>query len=82
VASYTHGLGLVSEVRGGTSKFYHADALGSTRAITGSSQSVTDTRASDAFGNTFTPGTSGTTPTPFGFAAQHGYQSDVDSGLM
>ena len=75
-ATYTHGLGLVSEVRGTTRKFYHADALGTTRAMTGSSGSVTDTKATDASGNTFTPGTSGTTPTSFGFAGQHGYQSD------
>ncbi len=81
-ATYTHGLGLVSEVRGGTSKFYHGDALGTTRAMTGSTGSVTDTRSTDAFGNTFTPGSSGTTPTPFGFAGQHGYQSDPDSALM
>jgi len=77
-----HGLGLVSELRNGTNKFYHADALGTTRAMTGSTGSVTDTKSTDAFGNTFTPGSSGTTPTPFGFAGQHGYQSDPDSGLM
>lgn len=81
-ATYTHGLGLVSEVRGTTSKFYHGDALGTTRAMTGSTGSVTDTKSTDAFGNTFTPGSSGTTLTPFGFAGQHGYQSDPDSGLM
>jgi len=81
-ATYTHGLGLVSEVRGGASKFYHPDALGTTRAMTGSTGSVTDTKSTDAFGNTFTAGSSGTTPTPFGFAGQHGYQSDPDSGLM
>ncbi len=81
-ATYTHGLGLVSEVRGSTSKFYHGDALGTTRAMTGSTGSVTDTKSTDAFGNTFTAGSSGTTPTPFGFAGQHGYQSDPDSGLM
>jgi len=79
-ATYTHGLGLVSEVRGGTSKFYHPDALGTTRAMSGSTGSVTNTKSTDAFGNTFTPGTSGTTATPFGFAGQHGYQSSPDSG--
>lgn len=80
-ATYTHGLGLISEVRGTTSKFYHPDALGTTRAITGITGSVTDTRSTDAFGNTFTPASSGTTPTPFGFAEQHGYQCDPDRRL-
>jgi YD repeat-containing protein len=42
-AVYNHGLGLVSEVGGGTSKFYHADALGTTRAISDGGQSTSDT---------------------------------------
>jgi len=45
-AVYTPGL---SERRGTTSKFYHGDALGSTRGITNSSQSVTDTVLYDGF---------------------------------
>jgi RHS repeat-associated protein len=82
-ASYVHGaLGLVSETRGGATRYYGTDALGSTRTLTDGSGGVTDTRESDAFGNTWLPGTSGTTPTPFGFGALHGYQSDADSGLM
>jgi RHS repeat-associated protein len=52
------------------------------RTISASGQSTTDTRATDAFGNTFTPSSSGSTLTPFGFAGQHGYQSDPDSVLM
>ena len=48
-AVYTPGL---SERRGTTSKFYHGDALGSTRGITSSSQAVTDTVLYDGFGMT------------------------------
>jgi RHS repeat-associated protein len=80
-ASFVHGAsGLVSENRGGTSKFYHADALGSVKALTDGSGSVTDSRNTDAFGLVVT--TSGSTPTPFGFAGNHGYQQDDETGLM
>ena len=76
-AVYTAGL---SEHRGGASKFYHADALGSTRGITDSTQSATDSILYDAFGNTVSR--TGTTPTPFGFVGKGQYQSDSDSGLQ
>jgi RHS repeat-associated protein len=74
-AVYTPGL---SERRGTTSKFYHGDALGSTRGITNSSQSVTDSVLCDGFGMVV----SRTGPTPFGFVASGQYQTDNDSGLM
>jgi RHS repeat-associated protein len=76
-AVYTPGL---SERAGTTSKFYHGDALGSTRGITNSSQTVTDAVLYDAFGMTVSR--TGTTPTPFGFVGAQGYQSDSDSGLQ
>ena len=76
-AVYTPGL---SEHRGSASKFYHSDALGSTRGITDSTQAVTDSVLYDAFGNTVTR--TGTTPTPFGFVGKDQYQSDSDSGLQ
>ncbi len=75
-AVYTPGL---SENRSGTSAFYHGDSIGSNRDITNSSQSVTDTRRYDAFGNLMQ--TSGSNPTPFGFAGSVQYQTDGDSGL-
>ena len=82
-AVYNHAAGdneLISEVRGGTtSKYYHSDALGSSGALTSSSGTTTDTHVTDAFGLTVTG--SGTTPTPFGFVGQGGYQSDSDTGL-
>lgn len=50
-ASYMQGAGgLIGETRGGTSKYYHADALGTTRAITNSTQTKTDSLDTDAFG--------------------------------
>lgn len=56
------------------------DALGSVRALTNSSGSVTDSKSTDAFGLVVTA--SGSTPTPFGFAGNHGYQQDDETGLM
>ena len=76
-AVYTPGL---SERRGSASKFTHADALGSTRGVTDSSQAVTDAMLYDAFGNTISR--TGTTPTPFGFVGKAQYQTDSDSGLQ
>ncbi len=76
-AVYTPGL---SERRGSASKFLHADALGSTRGITDSTQAVTDSMLYDAFGNTLSR--TGTTPTPFGFVGKSQYQSDSDSSLQ
>jgi RHS repeat-associated protein len=84
-ATYAHGAsGIVSESRAGTSKFYHADALGSTRALTNSAGSVTDSRSTDALGMVVT--TSGTGigagASPFGFAGGWSYQQDSETGLM
>jgi RHS repeat-associated protein len=76
-AVYTPGL---SERRAGVSKFYHADALGSTRGITHIGQSATDSLLYDGFGMTVSR--TGSTPTPFGFVGAAQYQSDLDSGLM
>jgi len=76
-ATYTPGL---SEHRGTTSSFYHSDALGSTRGITGSTQTATDSTLYDGFGMTVSK--TGTNPTPFGFVGASQYQSDTDSGLQ
>ncbi len=76
-AVYTPGL---SEHRATGSSFYHADGLGSTRGLTNSSGSITDSVAYDAFGEVI--GRTGTTPTPALFAGKAGYQSDSASGLM
>jgi len=76
-AVYTPGL---SERRGGASKFYHADALGSTRGMTDNTQAATDAQVFDAFGMSVSK--TGTTPSPFGFVGNAQYQTDSDSGLM
>jgi RHS repeat-associated protein len=75
-ASYTPG---ISERRSSTTKFYHTDRLGTTERLTNTSQTTTDTRTYDAFG--LLVSSSGSTPTPFGFAGAWGYQEDPDSGL-
>jgi RHS repeat-associated protein len=75
-ASYTPG---ISERRTSTTKFYHTDRLGTTERLTNNSQTTTDTRSYDAFG--LLVSSSGSTPTPFGFAGAWGYQEDPDSGL-
>ena len=75
-AVYTPG---ISERRSGVSKWSHQDYLGSTKALTNSSETVTDTRQYDAFG--LQTGSTGSTPTPFGFAGGWGYQSD-ETGLQ
>ncbi len=79
-ATYTQGMSLVSEVRSGASKFYQTDGAGSTRAITSSSGTTTDTIDTDAFGNVMSA--TGSTPTPFGYSGNFGYKTDSDTGLM
>src|SRR5207244_1114823 len=70
----------ISERAATTSKFYHGDQLGSTRGISSSAQTITDSRETDAFGLTIS--SSGSTATPFFFAGGAGYRSDAASGLM
>jgi RHS repeat-associated protein len=79
-ASYVQGNGLISESRSGTSKFYHDDVHGTTRAMTNISGTTTDSLETDAFGMKVSG--SGTTPTPFGFIGKSGYQQDSETGLM
>jgi RHS repeat-associated protein len=76
-ATFTPG---ISERRGGVSKFLHQDYLGSTKQITTSNQTVTDSKKYDAFG-LLQPDSTGSTPTPFGFAGAWGYQQD-STGLQ
>ncbi|MFZ6732650.1 RHS repeat-associated core domain-containing protein [Undibacterium sp. Ji42W] len=48
--SYVWGNGLIQQSRVGQLSYYHADALGSTKALTNSNGSVTDAYQYDAFG--------------------------------
>jgi len=50
VVSYSYGHDLVSQDRGGNEFFYHYDGLGSTRALSDASGSLTDTYDYEAFG--------------------------------
>ena len=65
-AVYTHEPGpfggLISERRGNQSRYYHYDALGSTRQVTDATGQVTDTFTYDAFGGLVQR--TGTTPVP------------------
>lgn len=49
--SYVFGHDLISQKRGDTISYYHADALGSIRLITNTSGQVTDSYVYDAYGN-------------------------------
>ena len=50
-ARYVYGHDLLSQTRNSVVSYYHTDGLGSTRTLTNSAQTVTDTYTYDAFGN-------------------------------
>jgi RHS repeat-associated protein len=76
-ASYTHGPHhLISQSRAGARSWYHADGLGSTRALTGQSGSPTDRYHFDAYGRTLAQ--SGPTDNAYLYA---GEQRDRNLGL-
>ena len=72
--------GVISQRRGTTTSTYHADALGSTRALSDSSGSVTDTYLNDAWGNSVA--STGTTVNPFKWVGQYGYYTDSSTGQV
>jgi len=75
--SYTHGPHhLISQSRAGARSWYHADGLGSTRALTGQSGSPTDRYHFDAYGRTLAQ--SGPRDNSYLFA---GEQRDRNLGL-
>jgi RHS repeat-associated protein len=76
VASYTYGLGLISQRRNGVDSFYISDALGSTRALTNSQGVVTDRYTYDAFGQLTS--STGTTVNSFLYT---GEQKDEAAGM-
>ena len=76
-ATYTPG---ISERRGGASKYQHGDLTGNSRALSDSSQAVSDSWVYDGFG--MVANRTGTTATPFGYGGGEQYQSDAQSGLM
>ena len=66
--------GVISQRRGTTTSTYHADALGTTRALTDNSGNVTDTYLNDAWGNSVAA--TGTTVNPFRWVGKYGYYTD------
>ncbi len=69
----------ISQRRGSTSHWYHPDSLGSTKALTNSSQTTTDTYLYDAWDNPLS--STGTTVNPFRWVGNVGYYFDQHSGL-
>jgi len=69
----------ISQQRSTTSSWYHTDALGSTQALSNSSQVTSDTYLYDAWGNPIT--STGTTVNPFRWVGNVGYYFDSDTGL-
>ncbi|REJ91482.1 MAG: hypothetical protein DWQ34_15095, partial [Planctomycetota bacterium] len=70
---------LVSQRRGSESRWYHFDAIGSTRELTDAAEVVTATRLYDAWGVPLA--SSGSTVFPFAFVGQLGYYDDAESLL-
>jgi len=65
---------VISQNRAGTTSTYHYDGLGSTRALTDSSGTVTDTYEHTAFGETISQ--TGSTTNPFRYVGEKGYYYD------
>ena len=65
---------LIARVSGGSIRFYHFDALGSTRLLTDADGDVTDTYAYDAWGNATH---NGETAQPYQYVGQLGYYTHV-----
>lgn len=72
--------GVISQRRGTITSTLHADALGNTRALTDSSETVTDTYLYDAWGNEVA--STGTTVNPFRWVGRYGYYTDTLTGLV
>ena len=75
-ATYSYGNALLRK----DGEYPLCDGLGSARAETSSSQAVTFTVNTDAFGNQIA--SSGSTGSSYQFAATSGYRNDGDAGLL
>ncbi|MBL8818589.1 MAG: RHS repeat-associated core domain-containing protein [Planctomyces sp.] len=72
--------GVLSQRRGSTSSFLHADALGTTRLLTSTAGATTDTYLFDAWGNPVS--STGSTVNPFRWVGRSGYYTDNATGLL
>ena len=68
----------ISQVRSGSSSYFHYDANGSTRTITDSNQNVTDTATYSGYGETIAE--TGSTSYPFRYKGKAGFYSDEETG--
>jgi RHS repeat-associated protein len=73
------GLPLEQVTSSGTVRYYHQDALGSTRALTNASGQIDSVYLYDPYGNTIISFSRSATPNPFQFAGQY---TDAESGLQ
>ncbi|WP_373651960.1 RHS repeat-associated core domain-containing protein [Schlesneria sp. DSM 10557] len=71
---------LVSQQRNGQSTFYHFDGLGSTAALTTSTQTVSDSYTYRAFGDI--AASSGTTTNPYQWVGREGYYRDEEAAEL
>ncbi len=69
---------LVSQRRGGVSRYHHLDGQRSTRALTDTHENITDTDIYSAFGEGVA--STGSSANPFGFKGALGYHTDSDTG--
>jgi RHS repeat-associated protein len=78
VASYIYGPGgqILEQVQGTNAYYYHADQLGSVRALTDQSKAVVATYSYDAYGQP--TASTGSIANPFRYAGQY---RDAESGL-
>ena len=67
---------LLAQRRGGATKFFHFDALGSTDRLTNAAQAVSDSYLYEAFGKIVT--SSGSTANPFKYVGRLGYYFDPE----
>ena len=79
VAQYTMGLGLELMRRGGASSFYHYNHLGTTLALTGADEAVTDTYEHDAWGVLLA--STGSTANPHTYVGRERYYLMPDADL-
>jgi RHS repeat-associated protein len=71
---------VVSQRRGSDHSFYHFDGLGSTRELTNSSETVTDTNMHDAWG--VNRASTGATLNPFEYLGEVGYYHDTETSEL
>jgi RHS repeat-associated protein len=68
-AHYVWGIQLIKQIRGGQGTYYHADALGSVKALTDPAGNVTDLYEYEAFGELASH--AGTTTNPYRYTGEH-----------